>query len=81
VKTIPPPFDAEVGGMKPCSLSDILHILNELDTLPIIRHLKEYYFIYRLQTCLLIGFAPPMFNARILVEDFERMQKIQDKEF
>jgi hypothetical protein len=47
VKTVPPTFDAKVVGMKPCSLSDILHILKELEyTLPIIPHPKEYYFIY-----------------------------------
>jgi len=49
--------------------------------LPIIPHLKGYYFIYHLQTCLLVGFVPPMLNARILIEDFEQMWKIQDKEF
>jgi hypothetical protein len=31
--------------------------------------------------CLLVGFAPPMFNAKILVEDFECMWKIYDREF
>jgi hypothetical protein len=63
--------------MKPCSLNDILHILKELEyILPIILHLEEYYFIYHLQTCFLVGFAPPMFNVKILIEDFERMWKI-----
>ncbi len=47
MKTIPPTFDVKVMGMKPCSLSDILHILKELEyTLTIIHHLEEYYFIY-----------------------------------
>jgi hypothetical protein len=42
IKTIPPTFDTEVVGMKSCSLSDILHILKELEyTLPIISHSKE----------------------------------------
>jgi hypothetical protein len=77
VKTIPLTFDVEVVGMKPCSLNDILHILKELEyTLLIIPHPEEYYFIYRLHTCFLVGFIPPMFNARIFIEDFERMWKI-----
>jgi hypothetical protein len=69
-------------GMKLCSLNDVLHILKELQyTLLIILHPKEYYFIYHLQTCFLVGFVPPMLNAKIFIEDFERMWKIQDKEF
>ncbi len=35
----------------------------------IIPHPKAYFFIYRLQTCILVGFAPPMVNAQILIED------------
>jgi hypothetical protein len=31
--------------------------------------------------CFLIGFTPPMLNAQILIEDFECMWKIQDREF
>jgi hypothetical protein len=42
VKIIPPTFDVEVVGMKLCSLSDILHILKELEySLPIILHSKK----------------------------------------
>lgn len=68
--------------MKSCSMSDTLHILKELEyTLLIISHLNEYYFIYYLQTCFSIGFTPPMLNAKILIEYFKRMWKIQDKEF
>jgi len=69
-------------GMKPCNLNDILHILKKLEyTLPITPHPKEYYFIYRMQTCFSIRFAPPMLNAKILIEDFEHKWKIQDREF
>jgi len=47
IKIVPPTFDAEVVGMKPCSLSDTLHILKELEyTLLIISHPEEYHFIY-----------------------------------
>jgi hypothetical protein len=68
---IPSTSDAEVVGLKPYSLNDILHILKELEyTLLIILHPKGYYFIYCLHTCLLIGFVPPMFNAQIFIEDF-----------
>jgi hypothetical protein len=36
-------------GMKPCNLSDTLYILKDLEyTLPIISHLEEYHFIYRM---------------------------------
>ncbi len=74
VRTIPPTFDAKVMEMKSCNLNDTLHILKELEyTLPIISHLEEYYFIYCMQTCFLIGFIPPMPNARIFIEDFEHM--------
>jgi hypothetical protein len=74
MKTVPSTFDAKVMGMKPCSLSDILHILKELEcTLSIILHSKEYFFIYHLQMWLLARFTPLMFNAIILIEDFERM--------
>jgi hypothetical protein len=72
----------EVVGLKPCGLSDILHILTDLEyTLSIIPRLEGYYFIYHLQICLLVGFVPPMLNARIFIEDFEHMWKIQDREF
>jgi hypothetical protein len=76
-RIVPPTFDVEVVGLKPCNLNDILHILKELKyTLLIIPHLERYYFIYHLQTCLLVGFVPPMLNAKIIIEDFERMWKI-----
>jgi hypothetical protein len=49
MKTVPPTFDAKVMGMKPCSISDVLHILKELEyTLLIIPPSEEYYFIYRI---------------------------------
>lgn len=81
-KTIPPTSDVEVVGLKPYNLSDILHILKELEyNLPFIPQPKGYYFIYCLYTCLSIGFAPPMLNAWIFIKDFERMWKIQDREF
>jgi hypothetical protein len=39
----------DIWWMKPCNLSDVLHILKQLEyTLLIIPHLEEYYFIYRL---------------------------------
>ncbi len=82
IRTIPPKSNVEVVGLKSCNLNDILHILKALEyTLPIIPHPERYYFIYRLHTCLSIRFVPPMFNARILVWDFEHIWKIQDKEF
>jgi hypothetical protein len=82
IRTIPPTFNVEVVGLKSCNLSDILHILKELEyTLPIIPHLERYYFFYRLHTCFSIRFLPPRFNAKIIIEDFEHMWKIQDKEF
>jgi hypothetical protein len=77
VKTIPPTFDVEVVWMKLCSLSDILHIFKELEcSLLIILHSEKYYFIYCLQTCFLVGFAPPIFNAKTFIEDFVCMWKI-----
>jgi hypothetical protein len=77
VKIVPPTFDAKVMGMKPCSMSDVVHILKELEyTLPIILHPEEYYFIYCLQMCLLVGFTPPMLDAKILIEDFQHNGKI-----
>jgi hypothetical protein len=76
-KIIFPTFEVEVVGLKPCNLNDIPHILKELEyTLSIIPHLEGYYFIYHLQICLLVGFVPPMLNAKILIEDFEHMWKI-----
>jgi hypothetical protein len=38
-------------------------------------------FHYHLQTCISVGFAPPMLNAQILIDDFEHMWKIHDREF
>ncbi len=82
VNIVPSTFDAKIVGMKLCSLNDVLHILKELEyTLLIIPHPKEYYFIYHLKTCFSVGFAPPMLNARLFIEDFKCMWKIQDKEF
>jgi hypothetical protein len=82
VKIVPLTYNAKIVGMKPCSLVEILHILKDLQyTLPIIPHLEEDYFICHLQTCFSIRFAPPMFNAKILIEDFEHMWKIHDREF
>jgi hypothetical protein len=82
MKIISCTFDAKVARFLPCSLNDVLHILKELEyALLIIPHLEAYYFIYRLQTCVLVGFAPLMLNAHILVDDFEGMWKIKDKEF
>jgi hypothetical protein len=69
-------------GMKLFSLSDTLHILKELEyILPIIPHSEEYYFSYHMHTCFSVKLAPPMLNAKILIEDFECMWKIQDREF
>jgi len=49
VKIVPPTSNVEVVGMKLCNLSNVLHILKELEyTLSIIPHLKEYYFIYHM---------------------------------
>jgi len=63
--------------MKLCNLSDILHILKELEySLSIILHPDKYYFIYGLQTCFSIGFITPILNAKILIEDFVHMWKI-----
>jgi len=74
--------NANIVGLKPCSLSNVLHILKELEYISlIIPHLEAYYFIYHLQTCISVRFSPPMFNARILIEDFEHAWKIQDMEF
>jgi hypothetical protein len=41
--------------------------------LPIIPHLGIYYFIHHLQMCISIGYALPMFNTHIIVDDFECM--------
>jgi hypothetical protein len=72
----------KIVGLRPCSLNNVLHILKVFEyTLLIIPHLEAYYFIYHLQTCILVRFFPPMFNARILIEDFEHVSKIQDREF
>jgi hypothetical protein len=61
---VPPTLDVEVVELKPCNLSDVLRILKELEyTMLINPHPKAYFFIYRLQTCILVGFAPPMVNA------------------
>jgi hypothetical protein len=58
----------------------ILHILKELDyTLLIIPHPKGYLY-YLLSTNMPFG-TPPMFNAQILIEDFEHMWEIHDREF
>jgi hypothetical protein len=63
-------------------MSDTLHILKELEyTFLIISDPEEYYFIYYLQTCFSIGFTPLMLNAKILIEYFEHMWKILDREF
>jgi hypothetical protein len=76
-KIIPPTLDAKVIELKPCNLSDVLHILKALEyALAIIPHPMAYYFIYQLQTCILVGFAPPMLNAHILVDNFQHMLKI-----
>ncbi len=65
IKIVPLTYNAKVVRMKPCSLSEILHILKDLEyTLPSISHPEEYYFIYHLQTCFSIRFAPPMLNVR-----------------
>ncbi len=54
-KIVLPTCDAKIVGLKPCNLSDILHILTKLEyTLLIIPHPKGYYFIHHLQTCLSI---------------------------
>jgi hypothetical protein len=82
MKIVPSTFDAKVMGMKLYSLNDVLHILKELEyTLSIIFSPKEYYFISCSQMWLSVGLAPLMLNARIFIEDFECMWKIQDKEF
>jgi hypothetical protein len=80
-KIIPCTLDAKVVKFKPCNLKDVLHILKELEyAQPIIPPPEAYYFLYRFQTCVLVGFAPPMLNAHILVDVFKRMWKIKDKE-
>jgi hypothetical protein len=82
MKIVPYALDAKVARLLPYSLNDVLHILQELEyALPIIPHLEAYYFIYWLQTCVLVGFVPLMLNAHILVDDFKRMWKIKDNEF
>jgi hypothetical protein len=70
-------MNAKIVGLKPCSLNNVLHILKESEyTLLIIPHLEAYYVSYHLQTCILVGFAPPMLNVQILIEDFEHVWKI-----
>jgi len=57
---IPP--NARVMRFKPCiCVNDMLHILKELEHMVLMMaNLKAYYLIYRLQSYLAIGFAPPM---------------------
>jgi hypothetical protein len=74
--------NVEVMGLKPYSLNDILQILKELEYMgPLIPNLKSYYLIYRLQTCLNGGFAPPMLISLIKLNDFEQFWQIQGLEF
>jgi len=81
MKIVPPTSNVKVVRLKPCNFNDILHIVKKLEyNLSIIPHLEGYYFIYCLQTCLSVGFAPPKLNAQIFVEDFECMWMIRDKE-
>ncbi len=66
-----PTSDVKVIKLKPCSLNIVLHILKELEcALPIIPHLEAYYFIYHLQMFILGGYALPMLNTHIMVDDF-----------
>jgi hypothetical protein len=67
--------------MKPCSLSEMLHIVKELEYMVAwFPNLKTYYLIYWLQNYLIIGFVPPMLGITKL-GDFEQMWKIQYMEF
>jgi hypothetical protein len=44
---VPLPYGVEVVGLKPCIISDILHILKELEYLPpLISNPKAYYIFY-----------------------------------
>jgi hypothetical protein len=56
---------------KPCMcLNDMLHILKELEHMVLMMpNLKAYYLIYRLQSCLAIGFAPPMLSTIIKLHE------------
>ncbi len=76
------PLDVELLGMKPCSFSEMLHIVKDLEYMAAwFPNLKMHYQIYWLQNYLIIGFVPPMLGIITKFGDFEQMWKIQYMEF
>jgi hypothetical protein len=79
---VPIPLDVELLGMKPCSFSEMLHIVKELEYMVAwFPNLKMYCLIYWLQNYLIIRFVPPMLAIITKLGDFEQIWKIQYMEF
>jgi hypothetical protein len=57
------PYLLETKGLKAISLSDVLHILMEVEYMvPTFPNLESYYTIFMLQTCIMLGVTPPMID-------------------
>jgi hypothetical protein len=68
---VPIPSLVEEKGLKWASMSDILHILVELEyMMPPIFNFESYYAIFRLQTCIKVRIAPPMIRAQVSEQRF-----------
>jgi hypothetical protein len=79
---LPLPFDVEVVGLKPCVISDILHILNELEYLPpLISNPKAYYIFYWFKILLTLKFSPLVLGTLIKLEDFNEWCKLDNLEY
>jgi hypothetical protein len=77
------PSLVEDVGVKLASLSNFLHILMEIESMVLVfPNPKSYYVVFRLQTCIEVGVAPPMIGILIEEEqEFFNMWQIDNLEF
>jgi hypothetical protein len=76
------PIQVKHVKLKDYSLNDTLHILMEMEyILLILSTLETYFQFFHLQTCMWLGIAPLMIDAKIMARKFYLMWNIEDMEF
>lgn len=68
-------------GLKVIYISNVLHIIMELEyMLPLLSNVKGYYIFFKLQTYLRVGVAPPMIKTKLSENEFFAMWDLEFKE-
>jgi len=75
---VPVPSDAELMGMKPCSLNDVIYMVKGLEYMvPQVPNPTVYYFIYLLQKIFHNRICSTIVGNYNKLDDFEQIWKIK----